>query len=233
MEKKIDRRRKYFLMLDTETANTFNNENGLDRSSALVYDFGFAVIDMHGNIYEEFSFVTDEVFNGMSEVMQTAYYANKIPQYTAGIANGSRIVANLYTIRKTMCDLIAEYDISAIVAHNASFDYGVCNSTQRYITKSKYRYFFPKGVEIWDTLKGARKVFGKDKDYVAFCAENGYMTKHTIPQPRFTAEIIYRYLTNDLDFIEAHTGLEDVKIEAMIFAECMKHRRSIEMMLYS
>lgn len=233
MEKKIDRRRKYFLMLDTETANTFNDENGLDRSSALVYDFGFAVVDMHGNIYEEFSFVTDEIFNDMPEIMQTAYYAKKIPLYVAEITNGTRVVASLYTIRKTMCELIAKYKIFAVVAHNASFDYGVCNSTQRYITKSKYRYFFPKGIEIWDTLKGARKVFGKNEEYLNFCAENGYMTKHEKPQPRFTAEILYRYLTNEIDFVEAHTGIEDVRIETIIFAECMKHRRSVDMILYS
>ena len=233
MNNKIDHRRKYYLMLDTETANTFNYENRLDRSSALVYDFGFAVIDKNGNIYEKYSFVTNEVFNHMQETMQTAYYSNKIPQYYEEIKNGTRVVANLYEIRKTMCDLIAKYNMFAIVAHNARFDYGVCNSTQRYITKSKYRYFFPKGIEIWDTLKMARKIFGTNKNYIAFVEKNNFMTKHKTPRPRLTAEIIYRFLTNDLNFVESHTGLEDVLIEAQIFAYCMKSRKKFEKVLYS
>lgn len=232
---KIDHRKKYFLMLDTETANTFNNERGLDRSSALVYDYGFGAVDMYGNIYEEHSFVTKEVFEDMKDVMQSAYYSNKLPQYYADIESGKRKVATLYEIRKTMCEVIEKYNITAIVCHSASFDYGVCQSTQRYITKSKYRYFFPRGIEIWDTLKMSRQVFGKNENYISFCETNGYMTKHKKPRVRLTAEILYRYLTNDLDFVESHTALEDVQIEAQIFAECMKlpHRYKIEKVLYS
>ena len=46
-------------------------------------------------------------------------------------------------------------------------------------------------------------------------------------QVRLTAEIIYRFLTNDLDFTESHTGLEDVEIESKIFAECMNRNPNI------
>ena len=59
------------------------------------------------------------------------------------------------------------------------------------------------------------------------------MTKHKTPRPRLTAEIIYRFLTNDLNFVESHTGLEDVLIEAQIFAYCMKSRKKFEKVLYS
>ena len=40
-------------------------------------------------------------------------------------------------------------------------------------------------------------------------------------QLRFTAEIIHRYLTGNLDFVEEHTGLEDVLIEKDILAYCL------------
>ena len=227
---KIDHRKKYFLMLDTETANTFNNERGLDRSSALVYDYGFGAVDMYGNIYEEHSFVTKEVFEDMEDVMQSAYYSRKLPQYYADIESGKRKVATLYEIRKTMCEVIEKYNITAIVCHNASFDYGVCQSTQRYITKSKYRYFFPRGIEIWDTLKGVRSTLGKDKEYYEFCEKHNFLTKHKTPRVRLTAEIVYRYLTNNLNFVESHTALEDVKIESLIFAYCCKKKAN--MVLY-
>lgn len=231
MTQTIDRRKHYYLIIDTETANTFNDEKGLDRSSALVYDFGFAIIDRKGNIYEKYSFVTKEVFCDLADVMATAYYSKKLPQYFEDIEKGVRIIATLNEIRKKICDLALLYNIKAIVAHNARFDYGVCNSTQRYITKSKYRYFFPYGIEIWDTLKGAREVFLKDENYCNFCAENGFVTKHKTPRPQLTAEILYRYLTNNIDFIESHTALEDVDIERLIFAECMK--KKVDMTLFT
>jgi hypothetical protein len=59
------------------------------------------------------------------------------------------------------------------------------------------------------------------------------MTKHKIPQVKLTAEIIYRFLTNDLDFVESHTALEDVEIETLIFAECMKKASKIEKELFT
>ena len=46
-------------------------------------------------------------------------------------------------------------------------------------------------------------------------------------QRRYTAEILYRYLTRNNDFIESHTGLEDVMIEKEIFVECIKRNPEI------
>jgi hypothetical protein len=77
-------------------------------------------------------------------------------------------------------------------------------------------------VEIWDTLKMARECLGKDEQYRQFCLDNGYTYgKEEKPQLRFTAEIVYRFLTGNLDFVEEHTGLEDVLIEKDILAFCL------------
>ena len=43
-----------------------------------------------------------------------------------------------------------------------------------------------------------------------------------------TAEIIWRYLTDDMSFEEEHTGLTDVTIEAQILAECIKQHKRME-----
>jgi thiol-disulfide isomerase/thioredoxin len=64
----------------------------------------------------------------------------------------------------------------------------------------------------------------------AFCEENGYITKNN--QCRYTAEIIYRYITKDNDFVESHTGLEDVEIEAQIFAYCVRQHKKMKKNLW-
>lgn len=54
------------------------------------------------------------------------------------------------------------------------------------------------------------------------------MTNHATPQVRKTAEIIWRYLIDDVTFEEEHTGLADVTIEAQIFAECVRQHKRME-----
>jgi hypothetical protein len=50
---------------------------------------------------------------------------------------------------------------------------------------------------------------------------------------RATAEILYRYITLNTDFIEDHTGLEDVLIEKEIFAKCMAQHKKMRKDVWS
>ena len=59
---KIDRRRNYFLCIDTETVPVDKDFDGVSPYNMWVYDVGFAVIDKHGNVYETFSFVNADKF---------------------------------------------------------------------------------------------------------------------------------------------------------------------------
>ena len=231
MNQKIDRRHIYGIVLDTETANTIQDENGLDMSNVLFYDLGFQLVDSHGRTYgKKFSFVNSDIFIHEAELMQSAYYAKKIPQYRADLASGKRTLANTYEIRKALVDLINEYECKFVCAHNSRFDYNSLNNTQRWTTKSRFRYFLPYGLEWWDTLKMARSVMGKMPTYQKFCAENGYTTK--TGKPRFTAEICYRFITKDNTFVESHTGLEDVEIETEILRYCHRQHKAMKKKLW-
>lgn len=217
MNQKIDRRISYKIMLDTETCGTLE--------CPFVYDFGFAVVDKRGKIYEKFSFIIQEVFFGMADLMRTAYYANKIPTYLKDIYKGKRQVVSFWQARAKMIEIMKKYETNVVVAHNAYFDYNSLNNTLRYLTKSKYRYFFPYDTIVWDTLKMARQVIAKTPTYIAYCKKNGYIGKNH--QVRLTAEILYRFISNNLNFIESHTGLEDVLIEAQILAFCFRKKKKM------
>ena len=199
-----------YIMLDTETTNSLDDP--------ICYDVGFAVVDREGAIYETYSFVVAEVFLN-EELMESAYFIEKVPQYWEDIKKGTRKLAKFNTIRKVLAETMKKYNTNIVIAHNARFDYRSTAKTQRYLTKSKYRHFLPYGTEVWDTLKMAREVLKNDVDYDNFCYNNNYITKRGCK--RFTAEILYRFFTGDNDFVESHTGLEDVTIEKVIFAECM------------
>ena len=227
----IDHRHIYGIMLDTETANTHTENGNLDMTDVLFYDIGFQVVDSHGRTYgEKFSFVNSDIFDTRSEMMTSAYYANKIPQYLEDIKNGKRIVANTYEIRRKIFEICEKYNCQFVCAHNARFDSRAVNNTQRYTTKSKYRYFLPKNLEWWDTLKMARSVVGKMPTYRKFCEENNYITKNG--QLRFTAEILYRFISKNNDFVESHTGLEDVEIETEILRYCHRQHKAMKKKLW-
>lgn len=229
---KIDRRHIYGIMLDTETANTIQEGSRLDTSSVLPYDIGFAIIDTYGRIYETHSFVNSDIFTREKELMKSAYYAKKIPQYEVDLLLGTRKLANTYTIRQFILSKIKEYDIKFVCAHNARFDYTSMNNSVRWETKSKIRYFFSRSIEWWDTLRMAREVVAKTPTYRAFCEKHGFMTKHKTPQVQVTAEVLYRYITNNPTFKESHTGLEDVLIEVEILKYCRRKHQKMEKRLY-
>lgn len=228
---KIDRRHIYGIMLDTETANTLIEEDGrLDTRFSLPYDIGFAIIDSHGRLYETHSFVNADIFLDEKALMKSAYYAKKIPKYWEEIKSGKRVLAKTSTIRNFILAKIREYNIKFVCAHNARFDNVAMNNIVRWTTKSQIRYFFPYDIEFWDTLRISRSVMGKMPTYKKWCKENGYIAKNG--QCRFTAEILYRFITKDNNFIEDHTGLEDVLIELAIYKYCLRQHKPMKKLLF-
>lgn len=210
-----------YLMIDTETTN--------DLDCPICYDVGFSVINDEGKTLAKFSYVVADIFLD-KEFMSVAFYSDKVQQYWADIKSGKRELKQWGNICRQVRMVMAQYGIDTVIAHNMRFDYRSTNTTQRYLTSSKWRYFFPYGTKFVCTLKMAREVYAKDEQYIAFCEEHSFTTKNG--KPRLTAEILYRFLSNDLDFVESHTGLEDVEIETIIFFACVKAKPDVNGLLW-
>ena len=194
------------IMIDTETTN--------DIDCPLVYDVGYQIFSLDSGVKWERSFINADIFND-DELMDSAYFKEKIPQYIKDVADGKRKIAPWAYIKKVIANDCKKYNVKYACAHNAAFDNRALNTTQRYQTTSKNRYFLPFGIKWLDTLKMARKILKNNDDFGTFCYENDYLTKKGCR--RYTAEIIFRWLVGDNSFVESHTGLEDVKIERTIF----------------
>lgn len=227
MTRKIDRRIHYFLVVDTETANTLVDDQGkLDMQDVLFYDCGWAVIDKRGKVYETASFINKDIFYDEERLMQSAYYANKIPKYLEEIKDGARKVKNTFEIRKAMLETIKKYRIKHVCAHNARFDANALNRTCSYTSMGQFRYWFPFDSIVWyDTMKMAETVICQMPTYKRFCQENGYCLKNG--KPRKTAEILYRFISKNNNFTESHTGLEDVMIEKEILVYCYRQKKKM------
>jgi DNA polymerase III epsilon subunit-like protein len=219
----MDNRIHYYLVLDTETTN------GLDQP--FVYDIGGVITDKQGRIYERFSFVVRDIFVYERALMQTAYYANKIPEYVEDIHNKKRIMMDFFEIRHYILNLMKKYNITDVAAYNAHFDRKALNLTQRWTTKSRSRYFFPYGTNFVCIWNMACDVLLNRATYIKFAEKNGLISEKDNIQT--SAECAYRYIKKDLEFLESHTGLEDVKIEVEIMAECYRQKQKMEKGIYS
>lgn len=213
-------------MCDTETAGSLEKP--------LVYDMGAMVIDRNGNqiVNETINHINCGVFYYKKDLMETAYYADKLPTYRDEIWDGEREVFDIMETRERVHKLFKDEGITVVCAHNARFDINALNNTVRDATNGKVRYFFPYGIEVWDTLKMAQQILKNMPTYRKFCEDNGFMTNHAVPRPRYTAEVIYRFITKDTGFEEAHTGLRDVEIEAQILAYFIRQHKKMDKVLY-
>ena len=89
-EKNMDKRKTYLLGIDTETANGRTTEDGkTDLTDSLVYDIGYVVTDKKGTIYEKGSLAIAEIYC-WHEMMDSAYYKEKLPRYEKEIKNGRK-----------------------------------------------------------------------------------------------------------------------------------------------
>ena len=203
---------KFVLVIDTETANSVEQP--------LPYDFGFAVLDTEKKeIVRKFSYVCAEIFLDR-ELMEQAYFAEKIPQYWEDIKSGKRILKKMLNIRKELWNCLKTYNIHQVCAYNMGFDKRASNNDARFITNSYIRWFFPFKVEFICIWHMACTSFLNTSEYINFATTHGFVSDAGNIQT--SAECAYRYLKNNPSFEESHTGLEDVEIECEILLNCLK-----------
>lgn len=214
----------YILPIDSETCNIAPCDK-VTPGNNLTYDIGFQLVaPSDGEIVVKRSYIVREIFFGEVERMKSAYYADKLPRYYKDIAEGKRVIKSFFDIMNEIADLCKRYNVTAIVAHNARFDVDALNTTARWLTGLDFVHALPN-VEIWDSMKMWNAC--KPKAYTEWCEGNGYKTNHKPPRDRLTAEIIYRFITGNADFIESHTALEDVEIETEIIMACYKSHKAL------
>lgn len=216
---KIDKRKSYICVVDVETAGGFDNP--------MVYDIGFAITDKKGTIYAERSFVIKEVFEN-KRLMNTAYYAIKVPRYIKDIANGTRTVVSFAHARNEMNTLMEEYGVTKICAYNLKFDANALNNTCNKLKVSNK--FLTSRVEMLCIWSLACELLYTQPTYRKVAHANGWISP--VGNMRTSAEMGHRYITGIHDFEEEHTGLEDVKIEIGIMVKCFQqHKKYISGMI--
>ena len=126
-ERKLDKRRKYYLILDCETATLpYASKFGGDKKKAisiakpLIYDLGWTICDAKGKIYRKRSYLITEIFS-VPSVFNTAYYKEKRPQYLEKLKVGSISLRTWKEATEVLeRDLL---EVQAVGAYNTAFDF--------------------------------------------------------------------------------------------------------------
>lgn len=194
------------LVFDTETSNKERTKFNLYNN--YVFDFGAVILDTEtGEILLESNFLVSDIYY-QPDIMAN-YYAGE--EELARRYNSCGIPVISYSeLIDTIEEIIDEYSVDALAAYNITFDKTAIMDTSKLLgynfTIDKYQYM--------DIYHMACQALAGNDQYVLFCTENDKVSaKGNISS---TAETVYQFIKNDKSFIEAHTALEDSKIEAEI-----------------
>lgn len=217
------RKNSNLFVTDTETANSV--------LQPLPYDIGYKISDRKGNTLVRRSFLVTEIYCNCRDLMKTAYYADKLPQYEEEVKRGERVIASIHTIRKTIMEDMKNYNTNIVYAYNMNFDKKALNNDIRYITKSKYRYFFPYKTEFRCIWHMACQLLLARSSFIKFAINNNYIS----PKGNIltNAEVCYRYITGNTQFMEEHKGIDDVDIETEILFACLRQHKKMNTAPYS
>ena len=125
--KKYDRRRKYYMVLDCETATlpcagnlSAGNKKKIAIAKPLIYDLGWNIVDKKGRVYARKNFLITEIFS-VPEIFNTAYYASKRPLYINKLIKGE---IKLTTWAEASAEMVDDLQyVEAVGAYNSMFDF--------------------------------------------------------------------------------------------------------------
>ena len=220
--KKVDiKKEKYLMFIDTETIGSLYVSE-----SVLPFEIGMKVLDTETNkIVKEKSYLVRKFFNN-KYIMLSTFSATKYPNYFEKLENDKRYkTMSVNDISKDIEKTIQRYNIKIMVAHNGNFDKtAMARLFEEFGTDNPF-----ENIDLLDTME-ISKVITFSKEYVDYCIANKdrlnsikescFITNSG--RVRTTAQAIYCYITNNSQFEEAHTGLEDIEIEIEIFKESLK-----------
>lgn len=215
-------KKKFGILLDTETVSK--------QGETLVYDLAWLVIDNNGNVIEERNFIIDEVYSDFPALFDSQFITyGKYLWYSDALAHGMLESVSAFDALNALYLSMCEYNVSFVTAYNVPFDLRAINETCKQFEVLNpldvYERLTGVSLDIMDLWRFAKSHI-VTKPYKQFCADNGFLTdKHK--KAKTSAEIVYRWISNDVDFVEDHTALSDCLIEVEIYIKCKQKKKRI------
>lgn len=198
-------------------------------SAVRPYNIGYVIADRDGKIYKHHSFAVPEcLYENLQNALITGQAIDmtkhNIQEILTDTGNPKRkrkyklISANEFY--HFFSKELKKHKVKRLFAYNVSFDK---SALKRLFGEKRFNSL---NLEYCDIISGILTTKLLTKKYINFCLENGFITEKGNIMTK--AEIVYKYLTNCLDFIEEHTGLSDVLIEYDILLTVFKAHKKVD-----
>lgn len=196
-------KKQFFAVCDTET--TINDN---------VADFGFAIFDRNGNMFEHCAvlvadFRNEQLFHDPRLVDSSLWARNNLEtrneNYQKMLEQGTRTLASVNAINKFLDRTLAKYGENiSLTAYNLPFDAAKCKNSKINLAQFTNRFC------LWQLACGH---FADTRKYKQFILDNHYFGKRTEKTGSLTyltnAEVMSEFVTG-VKAIEEHTAFEDV-----------------------
>lgn len=196
-------------VFDTETTSL---------NKPFCYDTGYTIFDTEdGHIDLERHFIIEQNWHNLP-LFESAYYKEKRPLYVSLMRSKKAQMVKWGKMTQTLIRDLKQYGITDIYAYNSPFDDSVFSFNCDW-----FKTINPlENIAVHDIRGYANQFITNTKDYKLFCEQHKLFTE--TENYSATAEAVYRYITHDETFEEAHMGLHDSKIEAAILSYCLTER---------
>ena len=220
----------------------------------IVYDIGWLLMERNGNIVKQKSYLVSETF-GNVELFKTAYYKEKRNQYLIDLKQGLIVLSTWDNIMKELqadmevseyfCAYNASFDMRAIRYTEKYIEmvYGDMDAYDRWVewqllteeekkargwvkkenlNESTFSIRSGKPLVLIDIWTVACEFLKNNEKYKAQC----YLAKAYNLYFKTSAETVYRFFMQNDQFEEAHTALEDAKIESWLLTHFIERKKS-------
>lgn len=195
------------VVFDTETTSI---------EKPFAYNIGYTIYDTdEDKKLVEKDFVAEQIWHNR-ELFTTAYYSDKREGYIERMRARTCRMEKLGRITQEMIRDFKYYEVECGFAYNSPFDDRVFTFNCEW-----FKIINPfDDIPIYDIRGYVHQYIAFTPDFQKFCDDNKQYTEGG--NYSTTAETLYRYLSKDLAFDEAHTALADSLIELDILKECVK-----------
>lgn len=179
------------------------------------YNIGYVILDTETRIpLVEKDFVIEQVWHNLP-LFESAYYKEKRPLYIKAMrAHKTRMDKWGYVMREMAKDL-KKFEVEYAYAYNSPFDDEVFNFNCDW-----FKTLNPlEEIPILDIRGLANNFITNTTQYTDFCETYERFTE--TKNYSATAETVYQYITENPNFEEAHTALNDSQIESKILMYCV------------
>lgn len=195
------------MVFDTETT---------DLNSPFCYDVGYLIVNAETEeVLVRRHYVVEQVWHNLP-LFESAYYKDKRQQYVSLMRSKKATLDKWGYIMRQIAKDIRIYSVAMAYAYNSDFDEKVMNFNNNW-----FKTINPfETIPIFDIWAMATNFITNRADYQQFCEEHKFFSD--TGNYKSSAEVVYRFITHNPEFVEAHMGAMDGDIEAAILFHCVK-----------